>query len=106
MPPPGLGQYLILVLPQKPAMLLGDVAPVNLALALRWQESRIGEDNAANGRTHLARNHGGGHAAHGMAEQDRGSQAERVNEADDVACEIAVPIPAGRCARRAMSSRR
>ena len=35
MPPPGLGQYLVLVPTEKTAMLLGDVTLVDLALALR-----------------------------------------------------------------------
>jgi len=85
-------------------MLLDDIALVNLALALGAQESRVGQDDAANGCTGFTRNHSRRHASHRVAEQNRRGKSERFDKTNDVACVIAVQIPLKRRARLPVAS--
>ena len=85
-------------------MLLDDIALVNFALAFGAQEGRVHEDDGANGRAWLTRNYRRGHATHRMAQQNRSHKSEFVNESNDVARKIPVPIAAGWRARIPVAS--
>lgn len=85
-------------------MLLDDIALLNLALALGAQESRVGQEDAANGCTDLTRNHSRSHASHRVAEQNRSGKSERFDESNDVACVVAIQIPMKRRARLSVTS--
>jgi len=98
-PKPQLSKQVAPICAEKLAMLLDDIALVNLTLPLRAYESRVGQDNAANGATELARHHSRGHAPHRMTEQNRSGEPQRFDEADDVAGVVAIHIPVKRCAR-------
>jgi hypothetical protein len=80
-------------------VLLDDIAFVNLALALGAQESRVCQDEPANGSGCLTRYHGRSHASHRVAQQNRSHKPEPLDESNDSACVILVPIPIDRCAR-------
>jgi hypothetical protein len=93
---PQLSQHLAPIGTEKPTVLLDDIALMNFALALGAQESRVRQDDPANGRGHLTGCHGSSHAPHRVAKQNRGHKPERLDEPNDIACVILVPIPVGR----------
>ena len=77
-------------------MLFGDIALVDLALALGTQESRIDENEAANGGAETARGHGRGHASHRVAEQDGSRKPEPLDQCSDIGGVIRVAVSVGR----------
>ena len=79
--------------------MLDNITLVHLALALRTQKSRVRQDEAANGRCELTRNHGRGHASHRMAQQNRGGKSKLLDEPNDIACVILISIAIERRAR-------
>ena len=79
-------------------MLLDDIALMNFALPLGAQESRVRQDDRANGRGPLTRDYGRSHASHRVAQQNRSHKLEPLDESNDSACVILVPIPMEGCA--------
>lgn len=80
-------------------MLRDDIALMNLTLPFWAYESRVGQDDATNGGSQLARHHGRSHAPHRMAEQNRCGKPQRFDESDDVACVVAIHVAMNRRAR-------
>jgi hypothetical protein len=64
----------------------------HLALALRTQESRVRQHDAANARGELTRNHRRSHASHRMAHQNRRRESESLDECNRIAGVILVSI--------------
>jgi hypothetical protein len=77
-------------------VLLDDIALVNFALTLGAQESWVPYDDCANGRDFLTAYHGRCHASHRVAQKNRSRKPEPLDESNDIACVILVPIPVER----------
>jgi hypothetical protein len=90
---PCLSQDVALFQAEKSAVLLGDVAVANFALAQWAQESRVHEDEAANDAGALTRHDIRGHASHRVPEQNRSVKSEGADDTDDVARVILIPVP-------------
>ena len=75
-------------------MLFDHITTVYLALALRTEEGRIGEDDAANDRLALAAHHGCGQAAHGMADQYRRRQVKCRDQGGNVGSMVPILMSA------------
>jgi hypothetical protein len=80
-------------LTEKSAVLLGRISLAHLALTLRTQKSGVRQDDAANGRGALTRDHGRSHTSHRMAQQNWSGKSEPLDEPNDIACVILVSIP-------------
>jgi hypothetical protein len=96
---PRLSQHVGLIQTEKSAVLLDNITLVHLALALRSQKSRVSQDEAANGRGELTRDHGRSHASHRMAQQNRRGKSKSLDKSNDIACVILISIPIERRAR-------
>ena len=104
MPEAEISEQRVLARFQQLAMMFQDIALVYFALPFWTYESRVGQDDSANGRTKLARCDGRSHPAHRMPQNDRIGESEPCNQSNDVPSEILIQIPMRRRARLSVTS--